>query len=148
MRTTKWIIILALFLLATDEAFGCSCAAITPSEAFDQAQAVFTGTVIKARKAEWVVSVDRVWKGELKAKIILRDALARSSCASHFKRSVGYLFLIDVSERSTYSPQVCTWTTRLKTNKVRFAGDEPYRFVEDLVLMGRGEGHPPLIRPN
>lgn len=148
MKIAKWIIIIGLFLLSTAEAFGCSCVAITPSEAFDQAQAVFTGTVIKARKAEWVVSVDRVWKGELKAKIVLRDALARSSCASHFKRGVSYLFLIDVNERREYSPQVCTWTTRLKTIKVRFAGDEPYRFVEDLVLMGRGEGHPPLIRPN
>jgi hypothetical protein len=150
MRNLARIVILGCVLFGAHEVFGCVCGALTPAEGFDRAQVVFTGTVLKAKKSEWVISVERVWKGNIEPQIVLYDAHADSSCASRFSRGVTYLFLVDVKNSNSairYSPQVCNWTNRLKSDRVRFGQDGPYRLVEDWVLMGRGDGYLPLKRP-
>lgn len=130
---------------------GCSCGATTPSQGFDRAQAVFTGTILNSKKSKWVVSVERVWKGEVESQITLRDAHAGSSCASQFKKGVGYLFLVNVEKTAgliAYTPQVCNWGTRLNATKVGFGDQGPYRWTEDWVLMDRGEGTVPTKKRN
>jgi hypothetical protein len=146
MRKLSCLISFVILLLTASESFACMCGAITPAQGFDQAQAVFIGKVIKARKSEWTVVVDRVWKGEVEETIMLRDAHPRSSCAVGYERGESYLFLVNVekSERKVvYSPQVCNWGPRLKSAKVGFEGT-PASWIEDLVLKDRGAGTPPM----
>ncbi len=140
MRKATWLIAFGILLFSASESFACVCRAITPAQGFDRAQAVFTGKVIKAKKSEWTVAVDRVWKGDVEEIITLRDAHAGSSCASSYKRGESYLFLINVekSKRAVvYSPQICNWGTRLKSAQVRFSEGTPYSWIEDLVLKDR-----------
>ena len=140
------IVITAFVLVAANKALACSCSISLPSQGFDRAQAVFTGKVIKAKKSEWTIVVDRVWKGEVGETITLRDAHAGTSCASGYKKGESYLFLVDVvkSERRTiYNPQICNWGTRLKAARMEI-GENAYAWVEDLVLKGRGEGKLPI----
>ena len=150
MRTVTRLILFIVLIFAGRQVFGCVCGAVSPSEGFDRAQADFTGTVIKTSKSEWTVSVQRVWKGDMESVVTVYDAHAGTSCASHFRRGVAYLFLVDVQSSQAavrYSPQVCNWTNRLKSDKVRFGDDGPARWVEDWVLMGHGDGRPVLRRP-
>jgi len=140
------VIVLALVLTADDKALACSCFYSRPSEGFDRAQAVFTGRIIKAEKSEWVVAVERVWKGEMAERVTLRDAHAGTSCAAGYKKGARYLFLVDVvkSERgAVYSPQVCNWGTRLRAGRIE-VGENTYAWVEDVVLKDRGEGKLPI----
>ncbi|SRR6266542_1304118 len=150
MRTFIRIIILSCVVFAARQVFACSCGAITPSAGFDRAQAVFTGAVVKASKSKWTISVQRVWKGDVESLVTLHDAHAGTSCASRFMRGVSYLFLVNVEpvhDSVRFSPQVCNWTNRLKSDMLRLRDDGPSRWVEDWVLMGRGDGRPPRKRP-
>jgi hypothetical protein len=140
------LIAFGILLFTASESSACTCGAIKPSQGFDQAQAVFTGKVIKAKKSGWAIIVDRVWKGEIEETITLRDAHAGSSCASGYKRGESYLFLINVEEsqqKVVYSPQICNWGTRLRSAKVEFEGT-PASWIEDLVLKDRGAGTAPM----
>lgn len=122
------------------------CIFSLPSQGFDRAQAVFTGKVIKAKKSEWTVAVDRVWKGEVEETVTLRDAHAGTSGRAGYKRGESYLFLVDVvkcESRIIYYPQVCNWGTRLKAVRIKI-GENTDAWVEDLVLKDRGEGKPPV----
>jgi hypothetical protein len=135
-----------ILLFSASESSACMCGAITPAQGFDQAQAVFTGKVTKAKKSQWTIVVHRVWKGEVEETITLRDAHPGSSCAGSYKRGESYLFLINVEEseqKIVYSPQICSWGTRLKSAKVEFEGT-PATLIEDLVLKDRGAGKPPM----
>jgi hypothetical protein len=146
VRTIARITVFAAVFVTGGQVLCCVCGAVTPSDGFDRAQAVFTGTVIKASKSTWTVSVQRVWKGDVESVVTLRDAHAGTSCASSFRRGATYLFLVNVESVNgavRYSPQVCNWTNRLKSDKVRFGEDGPSRWVEDWVLTGRGAGHAP-----
>jgi hypothetical protein len=135
-----------ILLFSASKSSACLCGAITAAQGFDQAQAVFSGKVIKAKKSTWTVVVDRVWKGEVEERITLHDALPGSSCAGGYERGESYLFLINVEESEhgvVYSPQICNWGTRLKSTKVEFEGS-PATLIEDLVLKDRGAGKPPM----
>ena len=53
MRNGPLLLITAGILLFTaNESSACTCAAITPAQGFDQAQAVFTGKVMRTKKSE------------------------------------------------------------------------------------------------
>ena len=139
-------VIAAIILFNANTALACMCSLSLPSQGFDRAQAVFTGKVTKAKKSEWIVAVDRVWKGEVEETITLRDAHAGTSCRAGYKKGESYLFLVDVVQskrKAIYNPQVCNWGTRLKAARMEI-GDNTYAWVEDLVLKDRGEGKPPI----
>jgi hypothetical protein len=145
-KAPSLVIAFGILLFSAHESPACTCVAITPTQGFDQAQAVFTGKVIKAQKSRWTIIVDRVWKGRVEETITLRDGHPGSSCAAAYKRGESYLFLINVEEgeqRLVYSPQICNWGTLLKSTKVAFAGT-PASWIEDLVLKDRGAGMLPL----
>jgi len=146
MRKAPFLAIaFGILLFSASDSSACTCGAITPAQGFNQAQAVFTGKVTKAKKSEWTVVVDRVWKGEVEETITLRDAHPGSSCAGSYRRGESYLFLINVEEseqKVVYSPQICNWGARLKSARVEFEGT-PATLIEDLVLKDRGAGKPP-----
>ena len=150
MKLREGFLAVAFILASVSTGLACACMFSSPATGFDRAEAVFTGRVIKAGKSEWTVEVTRVWKGDVESEVILFDAHARTSCStSGYKKGRSYLFLVNVENRSgitLYSPQVCNWGTRLRSTKVRFEDKGPARWIEDWVLMGHGEGSPPINR--
>ena len=145
MKVKLYLAAAFLMLVLGSSVHACICPAVLPSAAFDRAEAVFTGKVVRSGKHEWTVKVNRVWKGDVAAEVTVFDAHPNSNCASRFKRGTEYLFLVDIDnseETVRYSPQECNWGTRLRGPKIRVE-DSPERLVEDFVLEGRGEGRPP-----
>ena len=135
-----------IFLLASGtSSLACSCMFPTPSEGYDRAKAVFTGTVVAGSRGEWTVEVIRVWKGEVgSSKVVVFDAHARTSCSTKYEVGRRYLFLVNVEilEGSVrYSPQVCNWGARLRSYRVTLRGNQPARWIEEWVLMGHGKGY-------
>lgn len=144
-----------VFMLIASPVFACFCGYVSPENGFAAAEAVFTGKVIRASKSKWTVEVNRVWKGDVVPTIELFDAHARSSCSTRgFKKGRSYLFLVKVENKDDkirYSPQPCNWTIALKTTKISFDEGritirerDNAKWVEEWVLMGQGEGKPPL----
>ena len=150
MSIRKWLISIIVLMLVVRPGFGCTCGAISPAQGFEQAEAVFTGSVIRSRKSQWRIKVERVWKGDVESEVIVFDAYAGSSCStSGYKRGTNYLFLVNVESArglTRYSPQVCNWGTQLKFSMVSFLDEGPAKFIEDWVLEGRGEGRSPNRR--
>jgi len=146
-KITVLVIFIVVFLLSANNALACVCEFALPAQDYDRAQVVFTGKVIKAKKSAWTIIVDRVWKGEIKETVVLRDFLPKSSCSASFKKEVSYLFLVNVVEskgKTVYYPQVCSWgNTRLNKYRVEVGGNN-YMLIEDIVLRNRGEGYFPL----
>ena len=155
MRLGRYVAIV-VFMLIPSPVLACSCMFVLPERGFALAEAVFTGRVIRSSKSNWTVEVNRVWKGEVESQIELFDAHAGSSCStSSFKKGRSYLFLVKIENKNgkvRYSPQPCNWTVVLKTRKMTIEkggiisiGKGPRaKWVEELVLMGQGEGKPPL----
>ena len=147
-----------IFLLIPSSILACMCPYKSPQSGFAVAEAVFSGKVIRSSKSKWTVEVDRVWKGEVESQIELFDANAGTSCSTRgFKKGRSYLFLVDVENkdgRVRYSPQPCNyWTVALKRSKITVKesgitiGEGPEaKWAEEWVLMGQGEGKPPLTR--
>jgi hypothetical protein len=148
MKLRKCLASIVFMLATATVGFGCSCMFSTPSAGFERAKAVFTGKIIQARKDEWTVEVSRVWKGEVESQIILFDAHARTSCSVNgYKIGQSYLFLANVENTNgitRYSPQVCNWGVRLRSQRVRLKEKGMARWVEDWVLMGHGRGRSPI----
>ena len=139
----KCLLVAGLIFASSSIACGCSCLfPRTPAESFEQAQAVFTGKITRSSKTEWIVAVDKVWKGEINALVELFDAHARTSCATKYKIGKSYLFLVNVEVGNggiRYSPQVCNWGVRLKSARLSF-GHGSGIWVENWILSGRGNG--------
>src|ERR1044072_2391514 len=129
--------------------FGCSCLfPRTAAESFGRAQAVFTGKITVSSGSEWVVAVDRVWKGNINAQVELFDAHPRTSCATKYEIGKRYLFLVNEEVANgviRYSPQVCNWGIRLKSAKI-WSVQGSRVWVENWVLSGRGKGRRPSER--
>jgi hypothetical protein len=144
-----------VFMLMASPVLACSCGYLSPEAGFAQAEAVFTGKVIRSSKSNWTVEVDRVWKGDVAKQIELFDALAGSSCSTRgFIKGRSYLFLANLENKNgkiRYSPRPCNWTVALKTiritlqeRRMNIGEGEKERWVEEWVLMGQGEGKLPL----
>jgi len=143
------------FMFMASPVLGCSCGYLSPEMGVAHAEAVFTGKVIRSSKSNWDVEVDRVWKGDVEKRIELFDAHAGSDCSTRgFKKGRSYLFLMSVENRNgkiRYSPQPCNWTTALKTlritvqeHRISIGEGQTAKWTEEWVLMGHGQGKPPL----
>ncbi len=97
VEALRRVLLLAVLLTAgswvalSPQAGACSCVAITDSEAFDRAEAVFLGehagiafaedtSVLGAYEAEVVFKVDRVYKGDVAARQSILTSASESSC--------------------------------------------------------------------
>jgi hypothetical protein len=131
----------ALLVLNASAASACMCTTIgSPKTNLAEVQAVFLGKIVAAKKHEWTIAVDRVWKGEIEEKVLMRDPSAGSSCESHFKLGDSYIFFAYVKEskrKVIFNPAVCTWTTSLT---YRHEGV----LLLEFVLKELGEGQPPI----
>jgi hypothetical protein len=141
MKKVAMFIGVATFLILNAHvASACFCRTLgSPKTNLAEVQAVFLGKVVVARKHEWTIAVDKVWKGDVEEKVLMRDPSAGSSCESQFKLGESYIFFAYVkkSKRNViYNPAVYTWTTSLA---YRHEGV----LVSEFVLKELGEGRPP-----
>ena len=139
--------LLASMMFGAGGAHGCSCEQESPAAGFDRAQYVFTGKVVEAGTHTWLVEVDRVWKGQEKLGRMTRlmDVYAAIDCEFYFERGERYLFyaILAKSGRAVfYHPQVCNWTSRLRSRRVLTSRGESI-WLEDLVAREHGPGEPP-----
>jgi hypothetical protein len=137
---------MVLSVLAVSLAHACACEAASPRQGFERAQYVFTGTVVEAIDHSWTVDVDRVWKGSanLAPRVRLLDVYAGIDCASYFEPGRAYLFFAIVAKSSRYvyyQPQVCNWTSALRSRRV--PGAEGPVWLEEFIIETYGSGEPP-----
>ncbi len=141
-----------LWIEGAGTAHACSCQAGTPAAGFERAQYVFTGKVKTADLHEWLVEVDRIWKGreKLARTVKLKDAYAATDCEFFFREGQRYLFFAIVAKGGRavfYHPQVCNWTSPLKSTRVVVQGNESL-WIEDAIARAYGPGEPPADTPS
>lgn len=127
LTTVLIVLLLPVSLLITTNvkpAHACRCSSLpSPLASFNNATAVFAGTLISVNQVEATFRVSQFWKGELSQNLVLRNNLV-SSCDLVFNASsVGQEFLVYAQGDRAY---LCS-RTRLLSN----AG-------EDLAELGIG----------
>jgi hypothetical protein len=125
----------------------CSCETTTPAAGYDRAQYVFTGKVVSADHHEWLIEVERVWKGHerLGRTVKLKDAYTATPCEFFFQQGQRYLFFAIVAKGGRdvfYHPQVCNWTSPLQSTRVPTQEKEQL-WIEDFIEREYGLGEPP-----
>lgn len=125
MRTLKLLVFSSLvaFLGATS-AIACTCMPTPdPEKEFEQADAVFAGTVISSRKRngarplediEVELVVDRVWKGQVTKRFRIFTAESSDSCGYRFKKNRTYLVYAYGKGNDGLQTGICSRTRRLK----------------------------------
>jgi hypothetical protein len=131
----------------TGSAHACSCERTSPAAGFERAQYVFTGKIVEAGSHTWVVELDRVWKGKEKLRSTerLMDVYAAMDCEFSFKLGERYIFFAIVAKSGGdvfYHPQVCNWTSPLRSNRVA-TPEGASLWLEDFIVREHGPGEPP-----
>lgn len=144
------IYLLIVMFVATDliwtgeQVHACSCAEPLPvEEAFERATHVFSGEVVDvidprakqryrstADPVEVVVKVDRVWKGEVTARMSVSTALSSVSCGYPFEKGESYLI---------YASDLWETDTNLCSRTAKWSDAD-----EDLFALGEGADPLPL----
>lgn len=127
-------------------AHACRCDEVSPAEGVAEAEYVFSGKVVEEVGHTWTVDVDRVWKGseKLARRVRLLDVYNGIDCAFYFETGRSYLFFAIVAKSSRYvyyQPQVCNWTSALRSTRVR--GSDGAMWLEDLIVKDYGPGDRP-----
>ena len=117
-KMTKWLMVILAFAVALSflttpgSVSACSCiGGVSPSEAFEQATAVFSGTVISLEKpisqvfssadpVTVVFQVDTVWKGPKQDELAVTTPLSSVSCGYEFQIGRSYLVYASGSENA------------------------------------------------
>jgi hypothetical protein len=119
MKKIVTLVGIAIFLsLNASVVSACMCMRFpsTPKDGLADAGAVFQGKVVAVKKGEWAIAVERVWKGEVEEKVLMRARSVGTSCSPEFNLGESYIFFADVGQtrrRTVYHPRGCTWTTSL-----------------------------------
>jgi hypothetical protein len=148
VKALVWPLALACsWISAAGATQACSCERPSPAGGFDRAQYVFTGKVVEAGTHTWIIEVDRVWKGgeKLRRIVKLMDAYAAMDCEFFFELGERYVFFAIVAKGSRdtfYHPQVCNWTSRLRSSRVA-TPDGVSLWLEDFIEREHGPGKPP-----
>lgn len=119
--------VVLLLLLGTPPCvYGCSCVAAAPPRiAFEQASAVFIGTVIAAPSqaapdaivssgdpVQYTFRVSRIWKGPEYTTLVVTTARGSSSCGLGFQEGQAYLVYADGPPEQLMS-SLCSRTSRV-----------------------------------
>jgi hypothetical protein len=133
-----------LSVLAISVAHACACEPSSPAQGFERAQYVFTGKVVETIEHTWTVDVERVWKGseKLAARVRLLDVYA--GIDFYFERGRAYVFFAIVAKSSRYvyyQPQVCNWTSALRSRRV--PGQDGSVWLEQFIVEMYGPGESP-----
>jgi hypothetical protein len=128
-------------IFPVDKAYACSCASVEPNEAFEKAEAVFTGKVLnikQQRKQEGVVGaieyrdvnlfeVQETWKGINQSQVIVYDNGHDVSCGFNFEVGKTYLIYTYKGKDGGLYTGLCS-----RTEEISKAG-------EDLNFLGQGK---------
>ncbi len=101
-------------LLGADAALACSCGPLPePRQARDQADAVFTGTVLgitqEGNRRLVRLRVEESWKGARCEEVTITTGLGDSDCGYAFQEGQSYLIYAD-KQRGKLSTNICTRT--------------------------------------
>lgn len=96
MILTLMIVVAAVLLGPLNEAAACTCLPPGPvEEAFERAEAVFVGTIVKAQRQErflkMAVEVKGSWKGVDGGEVELWTAQDTAACGYPFERDAAYI---------------------------------------------------------
>jgi hypothetical protein len=148
MKTLAGFLMLANCCVpAASAAPNCQCERTSPAAGFDRAQYVFEGKIIEAGTHTWRVEVDRIWKGKERLGHIARlmDVYAGIDCEFYFELGARYIFFAILAKGGGdvfYHPQVCNWTSPLRSKRVLTPQGESI-WLEDLIEREHGPGEPP-----
>ena len=126
MKIKFVILVAASILLNSTYSFACSC--IGPEnakEGLSQAKAVFSGQIVSVstKGDDYTFKVDRVWKGDSDAEIVVRDYYAGTSCAFNLKVGEKYILFAttykDDDGKTILIGDVCNWTTKLNSEDAK-----------------------------
>lgn len=110
-------------LIAANVADACKCAPPPPpKEAMAGAEAVFSGKcidiVIKDRQKICTFEVDRVWKGEVGAKVVITTAEHGATCGYGFSTEGDATYMVYArGKKGEFSTSICTRTRGLANAK-------------------------------
>ena len=120
----KTLLLLSLYGIAPiNPALACSCAPPpAPSQARDNATAVFSGKASKVETSETqkkvTIKVDKVWKGEVFETTLVTTCSNGACCGYGFTEGESYLIYAYKAEHHTdYRVTLCSRTTRLADAK-------------------------------
>ena len=122
MRALAFIIIL-LFLTTPRVPIACSCAPVTPKEAFDASACVFDGVVIGSTEigefregkmrlgstVQYTFEVSKIWKGEVADTLRILTSKYPESCGVRF--NVGDRYIV-----YAYRPNISLFTSLCSGN--------------------------------
>lgn len=117
MKIIKRALALAgLLLLNAGAGYACVCLhALNVKEGLKKADAVFSGSVIKADGYIYEFEVERVWKGQIvNSRITVAAAAPGTSCAIELNQGERYVVFARSAkegDRIIYSPQICNLTS-------------------------------------
>lgn len=127
--------------LVPESAFACSCAEVSPTEAFNKSEAVFVGKVLESKQERIqdgivggisyrdanLFEVAEIWKGSNQSQMIIYEAGAEASCGIEFELGETYLVYTYKNDDGELLTGLCN-----RTIEVSKAG-------EDLQFLGQGE---------
>lgn len=120
--------VMVVGLLAVPSALACSCGSWSPHEAMAWADAVFVGLVVETtRDAEGIndghlfatIDVDKVWKGNVGERVVIRTAPNSAQCGIYFEKEKRYLVYASRDEDGLLSAYACS-----RTNLLEYAGED------------------------
>ena len=147
MKSRLFVLMLAFLFISNftlvypEKTYACSCAGVSPSEAFEMSESVFVGKVLNTkqeREQEGIVGtisyrdanlfkVTQVWKGINQSQIIVYDNGFEASCGFEFEIGNSYLVYASKDNNGELDTGLCN-----RTAEVSNAG-------EDLKFLGQGE---------
>ena len=107
------LIIIVLITLNIHSALGCVCPVITVKQGIAGADAVFSGTAKRVSDTEWIVEIERIWKGKSMAKqVTVRDPAPMTSCSRRLNDGERYIIFTKVKieqGQQIYYLDACNW---------------------------------------
>jgi len=107
------LILIASFILNAKPLFGCVCPVITLRQGIASADAIFSGAAKRLSDSEWLVEVERTWKGERIVKeVTVRDPAPMTSCSRRLDDGGRYIIFARVKTdrgQPVYYLDACNW---------------------------------------
>lgn len=117
-------------MLALNDANALSCVETTANEAFDDAAAVFSGTVIKANSHSYTIDVEDVYKGNVTETVKVKG----SEWDRGFKVNQMLLIYTDQTALGHYKLDLCSRTGSFKNLEYDVQGMTPAKPESDPFL--------------
>jgi hypothetical protein len=99
---------LAMAVASPMQVLACSCASLTPAQAADAADLVFTGAAVDQRAHESLFAVEEVRKGPTVASVVIDTGQEGNSCATSLSVGARYVVYAVRSAAGSWSTSACS----------------------------------------